>query len=140
MQLARITCSTLIGAALATPLFASAEASASPFERQCRGAGVPLAPGETRCNDGFFIRASGYTSVAQAYLHQVQVDGSESYAQRVTARGNVVGFDVVDPTTAKIQDLQDQITALQSQIGQSRAANAENAVPATPAQQPKKKP
>ena len=38
-------------------------------------------------------------------------------------KGNLaVGFDVVDPTTAKIQDLQDQVTALQNQLGQFTAS------------------
>jgi hypothetical protein len=44
-----------------------------------------------------------------------------SAGQRITMytqKNRVVGFDVVDPTTAKIQDLQDQITALQGQLGQ----------------------
>jgi hypothetical protein len=37
-------------------------------------------------------------------------------------KGNLaIGFDVVDPTTAKIQDLQDQVTALQNQLGQFNA-------------------
>jgi len=39
----------------------------------------------------------------------------------VYTRGSVaVGFDVVDPTTAKIQDLQNQINALQSQMNQAQ--------------------
>jgi hypothetical protein len=37
-----------------------------------------------------------------------------------TKGGVAVGFDVIDPTTAKIQDLQSQITALQNQIGQTQ--------------------
>ena len=37
---------------------------------------------------------------------------------KVYTKGNVaVGFDVVDPTTAKLQELQAQITALQSELG-----------------------
>ncbi len=92
MQLTRSTCS-IFSVACATLLFGSAVASASPLERQCRGPGVQLTLGETRCNDGFFIRASGYISFAQAYVRQVQVDGAESYEQRVTACGNAVGFD-----------------------------------------------
>jgi hypothetical protein len=35
-----------------------------------------------------------------------------------TMGDQAVGFDVVDPTTAKLQDLQSQITALQSQLAQ----------------------
>jgi hypothetical protein len=58
-----------------------------------------------------------------------------------------VGFQVIDPTTAKIQDLQDQITALQNQLGQSRVPQAAstkavnpNVQPAQPApQSPKSK-
>jgi hypothetical protein len=47
---------------------------------------------------------------------------------KVYTKGDVaVGFDVVDPTAAKLQDLQDQITALQSQLGTRKTAN--NPVP-----------
>ncbi len=47
---------------------------------------------------------------------------------KVYTKGDVaVGFDVVDPTSAKLQDLQDQITALQSQLGTGNQAN--NAAP-----------
>jgi hypothetical protein len=42
---------------------------------------------------------------------------------KVYTMGNVaVGFDVVDPTTAKLQELQDQITALQSQLNSRNPA------------------
>jgi len=37
-----------------------------------------------------------------------------------TMGDQAVGFDVVDPTTAKLQDLQSQITALQSQLTQQQ--------------------
>jgi hypothetical protein len=40
-----------------------------------------------------------------------------------TMGDQAVGFDVVDPTTAKLQDLQDQITALQNQLAQQPQAN-----------------
>jgi len=60
----------------------------------------------------------------------------------VYTKGSVaVGFDVVDPTTAKIQDLQDQITALQNQLNQAAqqpaaAQQPEAAQQAAPAPQP----
>jgi hypothetical protein len=39
------------------------------------------------------------------------------------SKGNLaVGFDVVDPTTAKLNDLQNQITALQNQLAGAQAA------------------
>ena len=42
---------------------------------------------------------------------------------KVYTNGNVaVGFDVIDRTTAKIQDLQNQITALQGQMNQAKPA------------------
>lgn len=46
----------------------------------------------------------------------------------IYTKGDVaVGFDVVDPTTAKLHDLQSQITALQNQLGARSSVN--NAVP-----------
>ncbi len=93
MRLARISHGYIVGAALFTLYGGSAWASPGLFERECRDPNVPLAAGETRCNDGFFIRASGYASLAQAYIRKVQVDGSESYEQRVNARGTAMGFD-----------------------------------------------
>jgi hypothetical protein len=59
--------------------------------------------------------AEAVTSGAQYAPAAVSVDQSLT----VYTQGKmVVGFDVVDPTTAKIQDLQKQITALQSQLNQ----------------------
>jgi hypothetical protein len=78
------------------------------------------------------------TIASSAQFTPAAVSASQPVTMYVKS-GHVVGFDVVDPTTAKIQDLQDQITALQSQIGQSRATSAEPAAPAKPAPQTKKK-
>ncbi len=49
----------------------------------------------------------------------------------IYTKGNVaVGFDVVDPTTAKLQDLQNQIIALQNQFG-ARTSPIDAAPPST---------
>jgi hypothetical protein len=53
--------------------------------------------------------------------------GSGQPLKMYTLGDTAVGFDVVDPTTAKIQDLQNQITALQNQI------NTAQNTPAPPA-------